>query len=130
MEELEIVMRQLRQGDAKMNLEKICALTKKAAEAEDTKQKSRTKVSYFTRARKMSFSALVYYILHPDKESTNLEIKRFFAMIGKEGCRSLAIQNIIDEISLAVSPVHPNRSFRRNPWPRKAKFCFNRRSNI
>lgn len=44
--------------------------------------------------------------------------------------RSRAIQNIIDEIALAVSPVRPNRSFRRNPWPRKAKFCFNRRSNI
>ena len=70
-----------------MKLEKICALTKKAAEAEDTKQESRTKASCFTRTRKMSFSDLVYYILHPGKESTNLGIKRFFAMIGKEGCR-------------------------------------------
>ena len=66
-----------------MKLEKICALTKKVAEAEDTKQESRTKASYFTRTRKMSFSDLVYYILHPGKESTNLGIKRFFAMIGK-----------------------------------------------
>lgn len=70
-----------------MKLEKICALTKKAAEAEDTKQESRTKASYFTRTRKMSFSDLVYYILHPGKESTNLGLKRFFTMIGKEGCR-------------------------------------------
>lgn len=70
-----------------MKLEKICELTRKTAEAEDTKQESRTKASYFTRTRKMSFSDLVYYILHPGKESTNLGIKRFFAMIGKEGCR-------------------------------------------
>ena len=33
----------------------------------------------------MSFSELVYYILHPGKESTHLGLKRFFAMIGKEG---------------------------------------------
>lgn len=44
--------------------------------------------------------------------------------------RRRAIENIIDEIACAVSPVRPNRSFCRNPWPRKAKFCFNRRSNI
>ena len=69
-----------------MELEKICALTKKTVEAEDTKQESRTKPSYFTRTRKMSFSELVYYILHPGKESTHLGLKRFFAMIGKEGC--------------------------------------------
>ena len=34
----------------------------------------------------MSFSELVYYILHPGKESTHLGLKRFFAMIGKGGC--------------------------------------------
>ena len=68
-----------------MKLEKACTLTKRIAEAEDTKQESRTKPSYFTRTRKMSFSELVYYILHPGKESTHLGVKRFFAMIGKEG---------------------------------------------
>ena len=68
-----------------MKLEKACTLTKRIAEAEDTKQESRTKPSYFTRTRKMSFSELVYYILHPGKESTHLGLKRFFAMIGKEG---------------------------------------------
>ena len=68
-----------------MKLEKVCTLTKRIAEAEDTKQESRTKPSYFTRIRKMSFSELVYYILHPGKESTHLGLKRFFAMIGKEG---------------------------------------------
>ena len=69
-----------------MKLEKACTLTKKIAEAEDTKQESRTKPSYFTRTRKMNFSELVYYILHPGKESTHLGLTRFFAMIGKEGC--------------------------------------------
>ena len=69
-----------------MKLEKACMLTKKITEAEDTKQESRTKPSYFTRTRKMSFSELVYYILHPGKDSTHLGLKRFFAMIGKEGC--------------------------------------------
>ena len=69
-----------------MKLEKACTLTKRIAEAEDTKQESRTKPSYFTRTRKMNFSELVYYILHPGKESTHLGLKRFFAMIGKEGC--------------------------------------------
>ena len=69
-----------------MELEKICALTRKIAESENTKQESRRKPSYFTRTRKMSFSELVYYILHPGKESTHLGLKRFFAMIGKEGC--------------------------------------------
>lgn len=44
--------------------------------------------------------------------------------------RRHAIQNIVDEISCAVSPLRPNRSFWRNPWPRKAKFCFNHKSNI
>ena len=44
--------------------------------------------------------------------------------------RDHAIQNIIDEISRAVYPVRPNRSFPRNPWPRKAKCCFNHKSNI
>ena len=73
-----------------MKLDKACTLTKRIAEAEDTKQESRTKPSYFTRTRKrtrkISFSELVYYILHPGKESTRLGLKRFFAMIGKEGC--------------------------------------------
>lgn len=68
-----------------MNLERICTLTQKTAEAEDTKRESRTKPCYFTRTRKMSFSELVYYILHPGKESTRLGLRRFFAMIGKEG---------------------------------------------
>ena len=57
-----------------MKLEKICELTRKTAEAEETKQESRT----------MSFSELVYYILHPGKESTRLGLKHFFAMIEKE----------------------------------------------
>ena len=99
-----------------MKLEKICTLTKRTAEAEDTKQESRTKPTYFTRTRKMSFTELVYYILHPGKESTRLGLTRFFgdrvkfcvnwsnfatsernytkfsavsfffAMLGKEGC--------------------------------------------
>ena len=60
-----------------MKLEKACTLTKRIAEADDTKQESRTKPSYFTRTRKMSFSELVYYILHPGKESTHLGLKRF-----------------------------------------------------
>ena len=67
-----------------MKLEKASMLTKKIAEAEDTKREARTKAFYFTRTRKMSFSELVYYILHPGKESTRLGLKRFFAMIGKE----------------------------------------------
>ena len=72
--------------DAEMKLEKICTLTKRTAEAEDTKQESRTKPTYFTRTRKMSFTELVYYILHPGTESTRLGLTRFFAMLGKEGC--------------------------------------------
>ena len=57
---------------------------------------------------------------------------RFIRACFLQDCRlrDYAIQNIIDEISRAVSPVRPNRSFWRNPWPRKAKFCFNRKSNI
>ena len=69
-----------------MKMERICTLTKRTAEAEDTKQESRTKPTYFTRIRKMSFTELVYYILHPGKESTCLGLTRFFAMLGKEGC--------------------------------------------
>ena len=69
-----------------MNLEYICKLTQKTAEAEATKQESRTKPCYFTRTRKMSFSELVYYILHPGKESTRLGLNRFFTMLGREGC--------------------------------------------
>ena len=57
-----------------MKFEKECTLTKRITEAEDTKQESRTKPSYFTRTRKMSFSELVYYILHPGKESTHLAV--------------------------------------------------------
>ena len=45
-----------------MELEKACILTKGIAEAEETKQEARTKPTYFTRMRKMSFSELVYYI--------------------------------------------------------------------
>ena len=47
-----------------MKLEKACMLTKKIAEAEDTKLEARTKACYFTRTRKMSFSELVYYSHH------------------------------------------------------------------
>lgn len=61
-----------------MKAEKICELTKRIAEGEDTKAESRTKPCYFTRTRKMSFSEVVYYILHPGKESANLGLKRFF----------------------------------------------------
>ncbi len=35
----------------------------------------------------MSFSELVYYILHPGKESTRLGLTRFFEMIGKAGIK-------------------------------------------
>ncbi len=70
-----------------MKLEKACMLTKRIAEAEDTKQEARMKPCYFTRTRKMSFTELVYYILHPGKESTHLGLKRFFEMLGKEGRR-------------------------------------------
>ncbi len=70
-----------------MKLEKVCILTKKIAEAEETKREARTKPSYFTRIRKMSFSELVYYILHPGKESTRLGLTRFYEMIGKAGIK-------------------------------------------
>ena len=69
-----------------MKLERICTLTREITETEDTKQESRTKPTYFVRNRKMNFSELVYYILHPGKESTRLGLTRFFAMMGKEGC--------------------------------------------
>ena len=69
-----------------MKLERICTLTREITEAEDTKHESRTKPTYFVRNRKMNFSELVYYILHPGKESTRLGLTRFFAMLGKEGC--------------------------------------------
>ena len=70
-----------------MKLEKICTLTRQIAEAKTTKQEFRTKPTYFIRTRKMSFTELVYYILHPGKESTRLGLTRFFAMLRKEGCR-------------------------------------------
>lgn len=54
----------------------------------------------------------------------------FACFLQEDKSRRCAIQEIIDEITCAVSPVRPNRSFGRNPWPRKAKFCFNRKSNI
>ena len=54
----------------------------------------------------------------------------FACLLQESKRRRRAIQDIILEISRAVSPVRPNRSFWRNPWPRKAKFCFNRKSNI
>ena len=69
-----------------MKLERICTLTREITETEDTKQESRTTPTYFVRNRKMNFSELVYYILHPGKESTRLGLTRFFAMMGKEGC--------------------------------------------
>ena len=70
-----------------MKLEKACNLTKGIAEAEETKREARIKPKYFTRIRKMSFSELVYYILHPGKESTRLGLTRFFEMIGKGGIK-------------------------------------------
>ena len=70
-----------------MKLRKISELTKRIAEAEETKQESRTKPCYFTRTRTMSFSELVYYILHPGKESTRLGLKRVFGDDRKEGSR-------------------------------------------
>ena len=70
-----------------MELEKVCILTKGIAEAEETKREARTKPTYFTRMRKMSFSELVYYILHPGKESARLGLTRFFEMIGKAGVK-------------------------------------------
>ena len=69
-----------------MKLVRICTLTRETAEAADTKQESRMKPTYFTQTRKMNFTELVYYILHPGKESTRLGLTRFFAMLGKEGC--------------------------------------------
>lgn len=68
-----------------MKLEKACMLTQRIAEAEDTKREARTKTCYYTRTRKMSFSELVYYILHLGKESTRLGLTRFLGMIGKAG---------------------------------------------
>ena len=38
-----------------MKLEKICELTRKTAEAEETKQESRTKLCYFTRTENEFF---------------------------------------------------------------------------
>ena len=70
-----------------MKLEKTFILTKVIAEAEETKREARTNPTYFTRIRKMSFSELVYYILHPGKESTRLGLTRFFEMIGKVGVK-------------------------------------------
>lgn len=70
-----------------MKLGKACNLTKGIAEAEETKLEARTKPNYFTRIRKMSFSELVYYILHPGKESAHLGLTRFFEMIGKGGVK-------------------------------------------
>lgn len=70
-----------------MKFEKVCILTKEITEAEETKQEARTKPSYFTRMRKMSFSELAYYILHPGIESTRLGLTRFFEMIGKAGIK-------------------------------------------
>lgn len=70
-----------------MKLTKVCMLTQRIAEVEATKQESKTKACYFTRTRKMSFSELVYYILHSGKESTRLGLTRFFTMIGKAGVK-------------------------------------------
>lgn len=51
-------------------------------------------------------------------------------LLPQKKLRDAALDRLRDEISRAVSPVRPGRSFWRNPWPRKAKFCFNRKSNI
>lgn len=44
--------------------------------------------------------------------------------------RNSAIDSIILEISHAVVPVRPGRSFWRNPWPRKSRNHFNLKSNV
>ena len=44
--------------------------------------------------------------------------------------REKAIDRLRLEVSQALSPIRENRSFRRNPWPRKTKYHFNSKSNI
>lgn len=58
--------------------------TKRIAESEDIKEKSRTNPKYFTRNRNMTFSEAVYYILSPGKESSQLGLNRFFKQINKK----------------------------------------------
>lgn len=65
-----------------MKLFELFHRTKTVAESDETKQQARLKSCYFTRERKMSFSSLVYYILQPGKESTQLGLNRFFRMLG------------------------------------------------
>lgn len=65
-----------------MKLFELFHRTKTLAESNETKQQARLKPRYFTRERKMSFSSLVYYILQPGKESTQLGLNRFFRMLG------------------------------------------------
>jgi hypothetical protein len=66
-----------------MKLERISAIIKKLAESDKTKEKARLKAKYFTRNRKMRFSDLVYYLLNPKSESTQIGINRFFRLLGK-----------------------------------------------
>lgn len=66
-----------------MELKELVVRTRNVAESEEIKIISRIKPSYFTRERKMTFRDLVYYILHPGKESTQLGLHRFFGLLGR-----------------------------------------------
>ena len=103
---------------ASIHLANIAALAK--AEADQAIQASRV-----SSGNKYTYQANTAQLIGSLKD-------RFIcACLLQDGrCRRRAIQDIIDEIASSISPIRPNRSFRRNPWPRKAKFCFNRRSNI
>lgn len=68
-----------------MRLGHITMMIKAIAESEYTKEKARFKKEYFTRNRKMKFSELVYYLLNPKGESTQVGLNRFFRLLGKTG---------------------------------------------
>lgn len=65
-----------------MKLFELFHHTKKVAESDEIKNQAKLKPSYFTRERKMSFSGLVYFILQPGRESTQLGLNRFFRKLG------------------------------------------------
>jgi len=68
-----------------MKLERLSAIIKTIAESESTKIKARFKKENFTRNRKMSFAEIIYYLLNPKSESTQVGINRFFRLLGKTG---------------------------------------------
>lgn len=51
-------------------------------------------------------------------------------LLSDSDIRDSAIDFIILEISRAVVPIRPGRSFWRNPWPRKSRNHFNLKSNV